>query len=124
MNRVAIFVLALFAIQALEGTALYFSFGCAVFILIAAFAHHRIGGPPQPGRPAPHRRIARNARLSRLLPERPPLCGFATLRAEDTDPRNLDAGRPYINNFVFISAAQPATIDRVRAHLADTPTPA
>ena len=44
MNRVAIFVLALFAIQTLEGTALYFSFGCGVFILIAAFAFNTAGG--------------------------------------------------------------------------------
>jgi FkbM family methyltransferase len=45
------------------------------------------------------------------------LCDFATLNPEDTDPRNLGSGLPYINNFIFISAAQPATIKRVMAHL-------
>jgi hypothetical protein len=44
INRVAIFVVVLFAIQRLEGTALYFAFGCAVFILIAAFAFNAAGG--------------------------------------------------------------------------------
>ena len=46
------------------------------------------------------------------------LCAFSTLRAEDTDPRNIDAGRPYLNNFIFIPATQPGTIERVEAHLA------
>jgi len=45
------------------------------------------------------------------------LCDFSTLRVEDTDPKNLDSGTPYINNFVFIPAAQTATIERVQAHL-------
>lgn len=47
------------------------------------------------------------------------LCGFSTLRPQDTDPGNLAAGLPYINNFIFLPAAQPALIDRVRTHLAD-----
>jgi FkbM family methyltransferase len=46
------------------------------------------------------------------------LCDFSTLRTEDTDPGNLDSGLPYINNFVFIPATQPATIEHVKAHLA------
>jgi FkbM family methyltransferase len=41
----------------------------------------------------------------------------STLRSEDTDHRNLDAGLPYVNNFLFIHATQPATIERVKAHL-------
>jgi len=45
------------------------------------------------------------------------LCDFSTLDTEDTDPRNLGSGTPYINNFIFIAAAQSATIERVRAHL-------
>jgi hypothetical protein len=44
INRVAIFALALFAIQRLEGTALYFSLGCAAFILIATVAFNAAGG--------------------------------------------------------------------------------
>jgi hypothetical protein len=44
INRVAIFAVVLFVIQWLEGTALYFSIGCAVFILIAAFAFNAGGG--------------------------------------------------------------------------------
>jgi len=46
------------------------------------------------------------------------LCDFSTLRAEDTNPGNLDSGLPYINNFVFIPATQPATVERVKLHLA------
>lgn len=46
------------------------------------------------------------------------LCDFSTLRNEDTDPRNLTSGVPYINNFVYIHSTQPATIERVKAHLA------
>jgi FkbM family methyltransferase len=42
----------------------------------------------------------------------------STLRGEDTDHRNLDAGVPYINNFLFLHASQPATVERVKAHLA------
>jgi hypothetical protein len=44
INRVAIFAVALFLIQALEGTSLYFSAGCMVFILVAAFAFNAAGG--------------------------------------------------------------------------------
>ena len=44
MNRVAIFAVALFAIQMLEGTALYFSVGCVAFILVAALAFNTAGG--------------------------------------------------------------------------------
>ena len=44
VNRVAIFAVALFAIQRLEGTPVYFSTGCAVFILISAFAFNAGGG--------------------------------------------------------------------------------
>ena len=46
------------------------------------------------------------------------LCDVSTLREEDTDCRNLAAGLPYINNFVFIPAVQTATIERVRAQVA------
>jgi hypothetical protein len=42
--RVALFAIALFAAQWLEGTPLYFRFGSAVFILIAAFAFNTAGG--------------------------------------------------------------------------------
>ena len=42
--RVALFAIALFAVQWLEGTPLYFRFGSAVFILIAAFAFNTAGG--------------------------------------------------------------------------------
>ena len=48
------------------------------------------------------------------------LCDFSTLRPEDTNPKNLDTDLPYINNFIFIPAAQPQMIDRVKAHLANT----
>src|ERR1017187_8124836 len=44
MNRVAIFAVALFVMQMLEGTALYFSAGCVAFILIAALAFNTAGG--------------------------------------------------------------------------------
>jgi hypothetical protein len=44
LNRVAIFAAALFAIQTLEKTPIYFSAGCALFILIAAFAFNAAGG--------------------------------------------------------------------------------
>ena len=44
ISRVAIFAAALFTIQTLEHTALYFSVGCVVFILIAAFTFNTAGG--------------------------------------------------------------------------------
>jgi hypothetical protein len=44
IDRVALFAVALFMVQWLEGTALYFRFGCAVFILVAAFAFNTAGG--------------------------------------------------------------------------------
>jgi hypothetical protein len=44
INRVAIFAVVLFLIQRFEGTALYFSAGCAVFILVAAVAFNAAGG--------------------------------------------------------------------------------
>ena len=44
IDRVALFAVVLFVVQWLEGTALYFRFGCAVFILIAAFAFNTAGG--------------------------------------------------------------------------------
>jgi hypothetical protein len=44
LNRVAIFAVVLFLIQQLEHTALYFSIGCAAFILIATFAFNAAGG--------------------------------------------------------------------------------
>src|ERR1035437_817679 len=44
MDRVAIFAAALFVIQSLEGTALYFSAGCVAFLLIAALAFNVAGG--------------------------------------------------------------------------------
>jgi hypothetical protein len=44
INRVAIFAVVLFLIQQMEHTALYFSGGCAAFILIAAFAFNMAGG--------------------------------------------------------------------------------
>ena len=50
------------------------------------------------------------------------LCEFSTLRPQDTDPANLASGLPYITDFVFLSAAQPSLIDRVRAHLASRTT--
>jgi FkbM family methyltransferase len=46
------------------------------------------------------------------------LCDVSTLRAEDTDPKNLDSGRPYINNFIFIPTTQPTTIQCMKTHLA------
>lgn len=44
LARVALFAVALFVIQILEGTALYFSVGCVAFILIAALAFNVAGG--------------------------------------------------------------------------------
>lgn len=44
INRVAIFATVLVVIQKLEGTPTYFCFGCAAFILIAAFAFNTAGG--------------------------------------------------------------------------------
>ena len=44
INRVALFAIALFMLQWLEGTELYFRFGCAVFMLVAAFAFNTAGG--------------------------------------------------------------------------------
>jgi hypothetical protein len=44
LNRAALFAAVLFAVQRLEHTAFYFSFGCAVFILIAVFAFNLAGG--------------------------------------------------------------------------------
>ena len=44
LDRVAVFAAVLFAIQRYEGTALYFSIGCAAFILIAALAFNLAGG--------------------------------------------------------------------------------
>jgi hypothetical protein len=44
LNRVAIFAAVLFVIQTLERTPLYFSAGCAAFILISAFAFNAAGG--------------------------------------------------------------------------------
>jgi hypothetical protein len=44
IDRVALFAIALFVVQWLEGTPLYFRFGCVVFILIAAFAFNTAGG--------------------------------------------------------------------------------
>ena len=44
IDRVALFAVALFVIQWVEGTALYFRFGCAAFILVAAFAFNTAGG--------------------------------------------------------------------------------
>lgn len=44
MDRVAVFALVLFVVQQIEGTALYFSAGCAVFILVAAIAFNAAGG--------------------------------------------------------------------------------
>jgi FkbM family methyltransferase len=50
------------------------------------------------------------------------LCDFSSLRPQDADPGNLAAGLPYINNFVFLPAAQPTLIDSVRTHLASRTT--
>ncbi len=44
IDRVALFAVVLFVVQWLEGTALYFRFGCAVFILAATFAFNTAGG--------------------------------------------------------------------------------
>ena len=44
INRVAMFTVVLFIAQRLEGTPLYFSVGCSVFILVAAFAFNAAGG--------------------------------------------------------------------------------
>lgn len=44
IGRAALFAMALFIVQWLEGTTLFFRFGCAVFILIAAFAFNTAGG--------------------------------------------------------------------------------
>jgi hypothetical protein len=44
LDRVAIFAAVLFAVQRFEGTTLYFSAGCVVFILIAALAFNIGGG--------------------------------------------------------------------------------
>jgi hypothetical protein len=44
IDRVALFAIALFMLQWIEGTELYFRFGCAVFLLIAAFAFNTAGG--------------------------------------------------------------------------------
>jgi len=46
------------------------------------------------------------------------LCDFSTLSPQDTDPANLTSGLRYISDFVFLPAAQPALIDRVKSHLA------
>ena len=44
LDRVAVFAGVLFAVQIFEGTDLYFSFGCAAFVLIAAVAFNTAGG--------------------------------------------------------------------------------
>ena len=44
IDRAAIFAFALFVIQRLEGTTLFFSSGCFLFILIAVFAFNTAGG--------------------------------------------------------------------------------
>jgi hypothetical protein len=44
IGPVAIFAVVLFAIQSVEGTALYFSAGCMAFLLIAALAFNVAGG--------------------------------------------------------------------------------
>jgi hypothetical protein len=44
INRVVIFAVVLLSIQLLEGTALYFSVGCLIFIMVAAFAFNAAGG--------------------------------------------------------------------------------
>jgi hypothetical protein len=44
LDRVAIFAIALFIIQRVEGTPLYFSAGCVVFLLLAAVAFNVGGG--------------------------------------------------------------------------------
>jgi hypothetical protein len=44
LDRVAVFAGVLFAVQIFEGTALYFSVGCAAFVFIAAIAFNTAGG--------------------------------------------------------------------------------
>lgn len=44
LNHAAIFAAALFAIQIMEGTALYFSVGCVAFLLISTLAFNVAGG--------------------------------------------------------------------------------
>jgi hypothetical protein len=44
IEGVALFSLALFVVQQLEGTALYFSIGCVLFVLIATLAFNTAGG--------------------------------------------------------------------------------
>lgn len=44
LNRAGLFAIVLFVIQRLEGTAFYFSLGCAAFILIATVAFNAAGG--------------------------------------------------------------------------------
>ncbi|HEV2645493.1 MAG TPA: hypothetical protein VGU46_03920 [Acidobacteriaceae bacterium] len=44
INRAALFASALFIVQALEGTPLYFCAGCTIFILLAALAFNAGGG--------------------------------------------------------------------------------
>jgi hypothetical protein len=44
INRAVLFAVALFVIQKLEGTPLYFCAGCMVFLLVAAFAFNAAGG--------------------------------------------------------------------------------
>jgi hypothetical protein len=39
---------------------------------------------------------------------------FSSLRDEDTDPRNLDRGVTYINNFIFIPAEKRSLVERMR----------
>ena len=44
INRAILFSLVLFTIQRLEGTDLFFATGCAIFILLTAFAFNAAGG--------------------------------------------------------------------------------
>jgi hypothetical protein len=44
IERAAVFAIVLFVVQQLEGTALYFSAGCVVFLLAATFAFNTAGG--------------------------------------------------------------------------------
>jgi hypothetical protein len=44
LDRAALFATALFLIQIVEGTAVYFAVGCVAFILIATFAFNAAGG--------------------------------------------------------------------------------
>ena len=48
MDRVAVFGVVLFAIQIVEGTAVYFSVGTLAFVLIAALAFNTAGGLTRP----------------------------------------------------------------------------